>query len=196
MIPHRLETLIAVDQIDAIVTASNSLALTANKGAMQEQKEAQSIVDALAQGLMDLHEKKRRAVTVISCLEATWKVLEDKTSIPMEDRYKPPLPLHALSGAETARDLVAARLETEYATRGFTPPFPTWPFTDSAFESAIGFSPRQLLKACDRHLQQCITAGKVPSRPGEFHPEPLTDSGREPLDSSGSCHRATAAAFR
>ena len=42
---------------------------------MQEQKEAQSIVDALAQGLMDLHEKKRRAVTVISCLEATWKVL-------------------------------------------------------------------------------------------------------------------------
>src|SRR6266481_7824560 len=34
-----------------------------------------------------------------------------------------------------------------------------------------------------------------PSRPREFHPEPLTDSGREPLDSSGSCHRAKAAAF-
>src|SRR5205807_3535134 len=34
------------------------------------------------------------------------------------------------------------------------------------------------------------------SRPREFHPEPLTDSGREPLDSSGSCHRAKAAAFR
>ena len=30
----------------------------------------------------------------------------------------------------------------------------------------------------------------MPSRPKEFHPEPLTDSGREPLDSSGSCHRA------
>jgi hypothetical protein len=26
----------------------------------------------------------------------------------------------------------------------------------------------------------------LPSRPGEFHPEPLTDSGREPLDSHGS----------
>src|SRR5262245_53921022 len=36
----------------------------------------------------------------------------------------------------------------------------------------------------------------LPSRPREFHPEPLTDSGREPLDSSGSCHRAKAAAFR
>ena len=63
-------TLIAIDQIDAIVTASNSLARAANSGAMQEQREAQFIVDALAQGLMDLHEYKRRAVTVISCLEA------------------------------------------------------------------------------------------------------------------------------
>ena len=35
-----------------------------------------------------------------------------------------------------------------------------------------------------------------PSRPGEFHPEPLTDSGLEPLDSSGSCHPLKAAAFR
>jgi catechol 2,3-dioxygenase-like lactoylglutathione lyase family enzyme len=34
----------------------------------------------------------------------------------------------------------------------------------------------------------------LPSRPREFHLEPL-ESGREPLDSSGSCHRAKAAAF-
>src|ERR1700730_12587195 len=154
-------TLIAIDQIDAIVTASNSLARAANNGAMQEQREAQFIVDALAQGLMDLHEYKRRAVTVISCLEATWKVLEDTTSVPMEDRYRPPLPLHALSAVETARALVAARLETAYAARGFEPPFATWPFVESAFESALGLSPRELLKACDRHLQKCIAAGEV-----------------------------------
>jgi len=36
----------------------------------------------------------------------------------------------------------------------------------------------------------------VPSRPGEFHPEPLTDSGLDTLSSSGSCHRTTAAAVR
>src|SRR5215472_6955024 len=35
----------------------------------------------------------------------------------------------------------------------------------------------------------------MPSRPGEFHPEPLTDSVREPLDSYGSCHHMKAAAF-
>jgi len=31
---------------------------------------------------------------------------------------------------------------------------------------------------------------------GELHPEPLKDSGLEPLDSSGSCHPLKAAAFR
>jgi len=36
---------------------------------------------------------------------------------------------------------------------------------------------------------------KLPSRPEEFHPEPLTDSVREPPDSYGSCHRVQAAAF-
>ena len=36
----------------------------------------------------------------------------------------------------------------------------------------------------------------LPSRPGEFHPQSLTDSGRETLASSGSCHRAKTAAFR
>jgi hypothetical protein len=154
-------TLIAIDQIDAIVTASVSLARAANSGAMHEQNEAQSIVDALAQGLMDLHERKRRAVTVISCLEATWKVLEDKTPVPMADRYRPPLPLYALSAVETARALVAARLETAYAPPGFEPPFATWPFADSAFDSALGLSPRGLLKACDRHQQNCIAAGEV-----------------------------------
>ena len=35
----------------------------------------------------------------------------------------------------------------------------------------------------------------LPSRPREFHPEPLTDSGRDTLASSGSCHRTKAAAF-
>ena len=39
------------------------------------------------------------------------------------------------------------------------------------------------------------TRSRMPSRPREFHPEPLTDSVREPLDSYGSCHRMKAAAF-
>jgi hypothetical protein len=47
-----------------------------------------------------------------------------------------------------------------------------------------------------RHSKCSLTCLKGPSRPGEFHPEPLTDSGLDTLASSGSCHRAKAAAFR
>ena len=41
-----------------------------------------------------------------------------------------------------------------------------------------------------------MVRSRMPSRPREFHPEPLTDSGLDTLASSGSCHRTKAAAFR
>ena len=44
------------------------------------------------------------------------------------------------------------------------------------------------------HLRH-IVFGQPPSRPRELHPEPLTDSVLEPLDSHGSCHPLKAAAF-
>jgi hypothetical protein len=154
-------TLIAIDQIDAIVSASNALTRAASSNAKQEQEEAQSIVEALAEGLMDLHEKKRRAVTVVSCLEATWKVLEDKTTVAVTDRYGSPAILRALPNHEIAKNVVAARLDQAYAPSGFHPPYSTWPFTEAAFESAIGFSPRQLLKACEDHRQRCVAEGRV-----------------------------------
>ena len=102
-----------------VLPASNSLARAANGGAKQEQEEAQSIVDALAEGLMDLHEKKCRAVTVVSCLEATWKVLQDKTTVAVTDRYGYPANLRALPNGDVAKGLVAARMGQAYDARGF-----------------------------------------------------------------------------
>jgi len=169
-------TLIAVDQIDAIVSASNSVASAADNGARQELQEAQSIVNALSEGLMDLHEKKRRAVTVVSCLEATWKVLQDKTTVAVTDRYGSPASLHALPSCNVVKELVAARLSQAYVASGFKPPYPTWPFTEAALESAVGFSPRELLKVCDEHRQSCVAQGKVMEcesfRPGEQYADP------------------------
>jgi hypothetical protein len=154
-------TLIAIDQIDAIVTASNSLVRVANGGGNQEREEAQSIVDALAEGLMDLHEKKRRAVTVVSCLEATWKVLQDKTPVAVTARYYAPVNLRALPNGDVARGIIEARVGSAYEATGFRPPYPSWPIAEAAFQSAIGFSPRQLLRACEEHRQHCVAVGKV-----------------------------------
>lgn len=154
-------TLIAIDQIDAIVTASNALARASDGGGKQEQEEAQFIVDSLAEGLMDLHEKKRRAVTVVSCLEATWKVLQDRTQVAVTARYYAPANLRALPNGAVTKALVSARLSQAYEPSGFTPPYETWPFSDTAFESAVGFSPRQLLRLCEDHRQFCVAAGAV-----------------------------------
>ena len=38
-------------------------------------------------------------------------------------------------------------------------------------------------------LASVVFSRSLPSRPREFHPEPLTDSGLDTLASSGSCHR-------
>jgi hypothetical protein len=50
--------------------------------------------------------------------------------------------------------------------------------------------------SCQEVATALLLNDDTPSGPREFHPEPLTDSVREPLDSYGSCHRAKAAAFR
>jgi hypothetical protein len=65
-------TMIAVDQIDPIISEATVERRQANAGA--EELETQSIIEKLVEGLMGLHEVKQRAVTVISSLDASWEV--------------------------------------------------------------------------------------------------------------------------
>jgi hypothetical protein len=151
-------TLIAVDQIDAIISEAN--ARTHNGTIVEEEqtREARSIIEALAGGLIELHDVKRRAITVISSLEATWTVLRDRATVAVTDRYHTPTMLKPLTDAEAGRQLVATRVNKAYAASGFTPPYETWPFLSQAFESAVGFSPRQLLKVCEDHRLSCVAS--------------------------------------
>src|SRR5262249_4933109 len=153
-------TLIAIDQIDAIVSESNVRIEPADVSA-EGVREAQSIIEGLSQGLMDLHEVTQRSVTIVSCLDATWQVLKHRASVPVTDRYSPPDLLKAITDAEARRELVAARLRRGYETSGFQPPYETWPFTTEAFDTAAGFYPRQLLKACEEHRRACLAANVV-----------------------------------
>jgi hypothetical protein len=154
-------TMIAIDQIDAIVSENNLRALIPTTTLDEEQQKAQSIIEALAGGLMDLHEQKVRAVTVISCLEATWEVLRARATSAVTDRYTAPLVLKPITSAEAARALIAARLADGYARSSFTPPHETWPFAPEAFESARNLTPRELLKLCDEHRTRCLADGTV-----------------------------------
>lgn len=152
-------TMIAVDQIDPIISEATVERRRANAGA--EELETQSIIDKLVEGLMGLHEVKQRAVTIISSLDASWEVLKSRASVAVEARYQSPIYLKALSRPENAQMLVAARLAPAYASAGFSPPEEAWPFASSAFDSAVGFTPRQLLKFCEDHRQRCLAKGEV-----------------------------------
>ncbi|MFG1421536.1 helicase HerA-like domain-containing protein [Roseixanthobacter liquoris] len=152
-------TLIGVDQIDAIVSAANARARA--EESMQEAAETASIVEQLRQGLMDLYDVKCRAVVVVSCLEATWQILRDGSTVAVTHRFLDPLALPGLPHRAPAAALIAARLATAYREAGFAPLYPTWPFRPEAFVDATGLTPRELLRACERHQLKCVRDREV-----------------------------------
>jgi hypothetical protein len=164
-------TMIAVDQIDAIVSESNARSRSSNE-ASEEQREAQSIIEALAGGLIDLHEVKRRSVTVVASLEATWNVLEKRATAAWSARFRKPDVLQPLTNGKMGQALVGIRINQTYEGFNFKVPYSTWPFAPAAFETAIGFSPRQLLKACEDHRLHCLAEGRVTEIQSFAH-EPL-----------------------
>ena len=113
---------------------------------------------------MDIHEKKRRAVTVVSCLESTWTILQGSTAS-ITDRYQHALPLKTLRLRETAEALIAARLAPAYKKFNFRPPYPAWPFPPAVFEDAIDLQPRLLLKRCEDFRRLCVAQGRVSECP-------------------------------
>jgi len=172
-------TLIGIDQIDAIVSEAN-LRLHKSEGGGSGEEEVISIVESLAGGLMQLHDVKYRAMTVVSCLDATWRVLQARATVAVTDRFLRSYVLDSVTNEFDAAKMIEARLAQAYAAANFTPPYPTWPFAPRAFAETIGFSPRQLLKACDDHRLTCLARDRVfelqsfrnqPSEPPQLSPK-------------------------
>ena len=161
-------TLIAVDQIDAIVSIYNLRSGTEAGPTEESERQALSIIEALAGGLMELHDIKHRALTIVSCLEATWNILKDKATKSAPDRFHDVRLLAAIPNSQVADLIIRNRLQAAYAERHFAPPYPTWPFRPESFETAVNFLPRQILKRCEE-APRCFTwvaLGRVFRRSG------------------------------
>jgi hypothetical protein len=156
-------TLIAVDQIDSIVSESNIHLDPEGHGGQDSigVNRARSIVQTLAGGLMDLHDVKRRAMTVVSCLEVTWPIVKEKTVAAAADRFQELPALSPIGSAAIIENLIGGRLAKAYESLRFTPPYPTWPFRPEAIESAVGLRPRAILIRCQEHRQRCMAAGEA-----------------------------------
>ena len=154
-------TLIAVDQIDSIISESNLLVGVDEARADDSERRARHIIETLAGGLMALHDLKRRAMTVVSCLEGTWPVIETKAVKSAAQRFKALPVLERIGSDDIVENLVSGRLSEAYVEAGFHPPYRTWPFLPAAIHSAVGLSPREILIRCDEHRRRCIAAGEV-----------------------------------
>ncbi len=154
-------TLIAVDQIDAIVSASNLLAGVEDAPNDDGERRARAIIDLLAGGLMDLHDVKRRAMTIVSCLQVTWPIIKKRAVESAAQRFEELPVLEPIKSAAIVEALIGTRLGAAYEENGFRPPYRTFPFRLEAIESAVGLLPRQILMRCQQHRQRCLTAGEV-----------------------------------
>jgi hypothetical protein len=154
-------TVMALDQLDAIVAEHNlASSMAADEPAAQQQMSL-SIIQGISGGLIALRDVTQRTLTVVSTLQATWSILGERSSVSMVDRYESPLHLDAVNPPDAAKRLISSRLAQAYRESGFVPPYAAYPFTDAFFEAHRANTPREILKACDAHRQRCKKAGRV-----------------------------------
>jgi len=155
-------TLLAFDQLDAIVAEHHLAASAAGPGQPPDaQKASLAIIEGLGRGLSALADHTRRTLNLVVCLESTWEILRQTVLQSSTDRFEPPRALSPAGEAETVKRLVERRLALAYREAGFTPPYFSWPFKPQAFEEVVGLLPREILKRCEVHRRNCLAQGRV-----------------------------------
>jgi hypothetical protein len=147
-------TLIAVDQIDGVITVGQSPSMSNFDGSL-------NFTALLSGGLLDLSRVMNRGMLVLTCLLSSWELIKNLGSQPLIQSFSPPIPLRLPQSGSFFRKLIAARLMPAYAKAGITPPSPTWPFTENSIDNAPPLTPRTLLMRCDEHRKRCLAAGRV-----------------------------------
>ncbi|MEU7960635.1 ATP-binding protein [Micromonospora humida] len=150
-------TVVAVDQIDILVNQSEKMQAHDEQARWQ----ATLLLEQIAGGLMALREHTRRSLSVVSCLPQVWAKIKNEATDTVQDRFREAIQLNGLPNAEVARDLVARRFARCFAEVDFTPPYDTWPVLPAAFDEAVDFTPRELLRTVDAHIRTCLSVGEV-----------------------------------
>lgn len=174
---------LAFDQLDPIV---HQVARQADPIDAEERNAARLLLDRIGNGLAAIRETTVRTLVVVSCLEASYKVLTKEVLHSNLDRFRPPTRLQYPLG--TSHLLIEARLRVHYAASPFQPPYPTWPFAPAAIQALQGTSPRRLFQMCAAHQRRCIDRGEVvelltfdraDSAPAPVEGDPFADLDRE-----------------
>ncbi|SHM20509.1 helicase HerA domain-containing protein [Cryptosporangium aurantiacum] len=152
-------SVIAIDQIDALVATATKD--TTGKDTGTGQTNGDLVLEQVADGLLSLREVTRRTLTVLSALPGSWTVLQDRAVDTLVDRFRDTGYLRTIPSRELGIALVQKRLAVAFKKEKFTPPYPTWPVLATAFEEAQEFTPRQILRRLDKHIEACVESGVI-----------------------------------
>jgi hypothetical protein len=131
------------------------------EAASEAQRASRAIIEGLAGGLLAIRDTMTKTMSVVSCLQQTWKIMGREALAPATDRYEAPRTLDRIGDASIARQMIAGRLGPAFERVGFKPPYASFPFTEMFFEEAASLSPRELLKRCDEHRRSCLRKNRV-----------------------------------
>lgn len=145
-------TLVAIDQLDGLIAMSKS----------SNQAEAQSVLDEVANGLMDLAEDNpEHTLIILSCLPPTWTLIREGGVQSAWQRFSNRQQLRFIPNAKVGEALIGSYLAAAYKRASFTPPYPTWPIKKSAFLEAPLYSPRGLIQLTEQHIRSCREKGVI-----------------------------------
>jgi len=182
-------TVIAVDQIDLLITQSVKSTAGSSVGldpSPEERWRQSLLIEQIAGGLMSLRESTRRTLSLVTCLPATWEYIRDFATDTVQDRFREAVHLKTIPTAELGRALVERRFAARFAELGYVPPHPTWPVAPQAFAEAHQFTPRDLLRTVDHHVRSCLLLGEVReltrlTQPEEIGPAPAPTTVELPI---------------
>ncbi|MET9245684.1 DUF87 domain-containing protein [Nonomuraea sp. NPDC003709] len=154
-------SVIAVDQIDALLEHSRAASTPDSVAPPPDAKPRKDVIDEVASGLMALVHATQRTLCLVACLPSSWNLIRNRAIGTAQDRFRPSLILTTIASADIARNLVERRFAVAFTHAGFTPPSPAWPIAPAAFATAPGHTPRTLLRLISAHVAICRAEGEV-----------------------------------
>lgn len=153
---------VAFDQLDPIVCQLEyEVHVNQSSGDQEQEAIANSVISGIGDGLRALFDVTRRTLNILSCLESSWDILSKRVLASSCDRFETPRLLRHIDQGAKVRTLVAGRMQLACQEAGFTPPYPTWPFSEVALDRLSGVTPRELLKRCAAHRRACLESQRI-----------------------------------
>ncbi|MDR2350353.1 MAG: hypothetical protein LBF41_07015, partial [Deltaproteobacteria bacterium] len=149
----------AVDQLDIILKVEYDR----EKSAIRIKNPGQNKANVLKflEFLTDLKNNTSRTFSVIASIHDIWNLIgkyHDNVKNGIFDRE---VVLRPVTDPALVEKIVFKRLGETYAKEEFVPDYPTYPFPKPFFEKMAGSYPREILKACAKHIERCVIRSEI-----------------------------------